>query len=132
MILSGGAREYDHWYGWETVVPEGFEATVRVTIPQMEGNSKTLVQKLPAGRHMIQFQEKPNQDGKTFTLQLGYGDDQEVQKADLPHAATDLPADAAQIVNVTSEGESVRLVHRSLKNSPKALTLDVTLQTLKH
>lgn len=132
MILSGGARAHDHWYGWDTVVPEGFEATVRVTIPQLEGNSKTLEQKLPAGRHMIQFQEEPNQDGQTFTLQLGYGDDQEIQKADLPHAAADLPADAAQIVNVTSEGESVRLVHRSLKNSPKALTLDVTLQTLKH
>ena len=129
MVLAGGAREYDHWYGWQTVVPEGFEVIVRVTVPQAKGEARTLEQKLTAGRYMIQFQAKPNKDGQSFSLQLGYGKDQEIQKADLLLGATDQPAAAVAVVNTISSGESVRLVDRPLRNS-SSLTLDVLLNPL--
>ncbi len=129
MVLAGGARDYDHWYGWQTVVPKGFEAVVRVTVPQAEGETQTLEQKLTEGRQMIQFQAKPSEGGQSFSLQLGYGKDQEIQKADLPVGAADQPAAAVAVVNIVSSGESVRLVDRPLQNS-SSLTLDVLLNPL--
>lgn len=58
MVLSGGIREFDHWYGWNTVVPQGYEAMVRVSIPQASGEPQIMEQKLSAGRHTVSF--KPN------------------------------------------------------------------------
>ncbi|MBL8819974.1 MAG: M56 family metallopeptidase [Planctomyces sp.] len=126
MVLSGGIREYDHWYGWNTVVPQGYEAVVRVSIPQPNGDPQILEQTLAAGRHMIQFQAKPSDDGMTATLQLGYGKDEQIQNADLPFGLAD-QQHASAIVNVLDAQKSVRLVERRLVRSEKTLTLDVSL-----
>ncbi len=129
MVLSGGIREYDHWYGWNTVVPKGHEATVRVSIPQASGESKIMDQDLAAGRHTIQFQAKPSVDGMTAKLQLGYGEDQKNQSADLPFKIED-QKQAPAVVNVVDAQKSVRLVERPLEGSEKTLTLEVILNPL--
>jgi beta-lactamase regulating signal transducer with metallopeptidase domain len=126
MVLSGGAREYDHWYGWNTVVPDKYEAIVRVSIPQAKGDPKVIEQELAAGRHTIQFQAKPSGDGLTAKLQLGYGKDVPIQKTDLPFKLGDQLSRPA-IVNVLDPQQSVRLVERPLQASKEALTLEVTL-----
>ncbi len=126
MVLSGGIREYDHWYSWNTVVPQGYEAVVRVSIPQATGDPQILEQKLAAGRHTIQFQVKPSDDGMTAKLQLGYGKDDQIQNADLPFGLGEqqhIPA----IVNVLDAQKSVRIVERRLERSEKTLTLEVNL-----
>lgn len=128
IVLSGGIREFDHWYGWNTVVPQGYEATVRVSIPQATGEPQIVEQKLAAGRHTIQFQAKPSDDGMTAKLQLSYGD-QKIENADLPFKILD-QKQAPEVVNVVDAQKSVRLVERPLEGSEKTLTLEVILNPL--
>ncbi|MDA1231264.1 MAG: hypothetical protein O2856_10865, partial [Planctomycetota bacterium] len=130
MILSGGAREHDHWYAWSTVVPEGFEAVVSVSIPQADGEAKRIEQKYASGRHTIQFQAKPNDDGQGASLQLGYDKDQ-IHKATILLPLGDPPAVHPLIVRILSPGESTQLVSRSLKGSTDSLTLQVKLQAME-
>ena len=35
LVVSGGAREYNHWHGWDAVVPRNSEALIRLSIPQL-------------------------------------------------------------------------------------------------
>jgi beta-lactamase regulating signal transducer with metallopeptidase domain len=129
MVLSGGICENDHRYSWSTFVPQGYEATVRVSIPQVTSEPQIVEQKLAAGRHMIQFQAKPSDDGMTAKLQLGYGEDQQIQNADLPFQLGEQLQKPA-IVNVLDAQKSVRLVERPLEGSEKTLTLEVLLNPL--
>ena len=126
MVLSGSIREYDHWYNWNTVVPQGYEAVVRISIPQATGDLQILEQKLAAGRHTIQFQAKPSDDGTTAKLQLGYGKNDQIQNADLPFGLGE-QQHAPAIVNVLDAQKSVRLVERRLEGSEQTLTLEVSL-----
>jgi beta-lactamase regulating signal transducer with metallopeptidase domain len=128
MVLSGGIREFDHWYGWNTVVPQGYEAIVRVSIPQVTGEPQIMEQKLAAGRHTIQFQTKPSDDEMATKLKLLYGD-QQIQAADLPFKILD-QKQAPAVVNVLDAQKSVRLVDRPLEGSEKTLTLEVLLNPL--
>ena len=130
MILSGGAREHDHWYGWSTFVPEGCEAVVSVFIPQADSDAKIIEQKYASGLHTIQFQAKPNDDGQGGSLQLGYDKDQ-IHKGTIPLPLGDPPAVHPPIVNVLDPGESTQLVSRSLKGSTDSLTLQVKLQSVE-
>ncbi|HQX53598.1 MAG TPA: hypothetical protein PLR25_27030 [Planctomycetaceae bacterium] len=130
ITLLGGEREYDHWYAWETCVPVGFEAIVRVSIPQKEGAPRVLEQKYAAGRRSIQFHAKPSDDGPTVALQLGYGKDETIQTAELPHAIGDPPKSIPAIVNTLNAGESVQLLNQSLKTSSESLVLSVQLQAV--
>ncbi len=130
IILSGGAREHDHWYGWSTFVPEGFEAVVSVFIPQADSDAKIIEQKYASGRHTIQFQAKPNDDGQGGSLQLGYDKDQ-IHKGTIPLPLGDPSAVHPPIVNVLNPGESTQLVSRSLKGSTDSLTLQVKLQSVE-
>ena len=133
MILLGGVGAYDHWYRWDAVVPEGYEAVVSVTIPQRgkqeNAPAKIVRQTLKAGRHMIQFQAKPTDDGSMAKLKLGYGKDQKIQTAaTLSFSLDDPPAIHPPIVNTLNPNETVRLVTRTLKDCPEGLTLDVQLE----
>ena len=83
-------------------------------------------QKLVAGRHMIQFQAKPSDDGLTAKLQLGYGKNEQIQKADLPFKILN-QKQAPAVVNVLDAQKSVRLVDRPLEGSEKTLTLELSL-----
>lgn len=129
MVLSGGIREFDHWYSWNTVVPQGYEAVARVSIPQATGEPRILEQKLAAGCHTIQFQAKPSDDGATAKVQLGYGEDQKIQNADVRFTILD-QKQAPAVVNVLDAQKSVRLVERPLEGSEKTLTLEVLLNPL--
>jgi hypothetical protein len=125
MVLSGGIREYDHWYAWSTVVPAGYKAIVHVSIPQTSGEPKIMEQELAAGRHTIQFQTKPSDDGMTTNLKLGHGNDQQVQDTLLPFRLQQQQSPG--IVNMLDAGKSVRLVDRQLEGTEKQLTLEVKL-----
>ncbi len=131
MVLSGGIREYDHWYGWNTVVPAGYEANVRVSIPQATGEPQIMNQKLVAGRYMIQLQAKPSDDGISTKLELrsGEGENEQIQNADLPFKIRDQQPVPA-IVNLLDAKKSIRLLERPLEGSEKTLTLEVSLQPL--
>jgi hypothetical protein len=126
MVLSGGVREFDHWHGWGTVVPEGYDAIVRLSIPSAAGEPKVLEQKLKAGLRTIQLQLKPTDAGTAVKLESGYGEDKQMQNADLPFRILD-QQNAPAIVNVVDAQKSVRLVERPLDGSAKLLTLDVQL-----
>ncbi len=79
-----------------------------------------------AGRHTIQFQAKPSDDGMTAKLQLGYGKDEQIQNAVLQFKLGE-QQQAPKIVNVLDVQKTVRLVERSLEGSEKTLTLAVNL-----
>jgi hypothetical protein len=59
-------------------------------------------------------------------LESGYGEDKQMQNADLPFRILD-QQNAPAIVNVVDAQKSVRLVKRPLDGSAKLLTLDVQL-----
>ncbi|MFO1003022.1 MAG: M56 family metallopeptidase [Planctomycetaceae bacterium] len=132
MIISGGIRDgaEGDWYGWDTVIPQGFEAIVRVSIPKLTGEPQILEQTLGAGRHFIQFEANALDDEATAKLNLRYGEnDQQIQNADLPFRILQ-QQNAPAIVNVLDAQKSVRLVERPLERSEKTLTLEVTLNPL--
>ena len=131
MIISGGIRDgaEGDWYGWDTVVPQGFEAIVRVSIPQATGKPQILEQPLRAGRYFIQFQATASADETGSRLQLRHEKDDQILNADLPFKILD-QQQAPSIVNVLDAQKSVRLVERPLEGSEKTLTLEVTLNPL--
>ncbi len=129
MVLSGGIRDYDHWYAWGTVVPEGYEAIVRVSIPSDTGEPSVLEQKLTAGLRSIQLQLKPSDDQTIVNLHSGYGKDEQVQNGNLS-SKLGLQQQPPAVVNVLDAKKSVRLVERPLEGSEKTLTLEVTLNPL--
>lgn len=126
LILSGGARDYGGWYGWNTVVPEGFEAVVTVSIPQIEGDPKTMTGTYGPGRQIIQFQAAPDKDGKSASLQLGYGDE-EIHKAAMPISLSERSTKHSAIVNIAEPGKSLKLVEHSVQGSGALLTVEVKL-----
>jgi beta-lactamase regulating signal transducer with metallopeptidase domain len=129
MVLSGGIRDYDHWYAWGTVVPEGYEAIVRVSIPSDTGEPAVLEQKLTAGLRSIQLQLKPSDDQTIVNLHSGYGKDEQIQNGNLP-SKLGLQQQPPAVVNVLDSQKSVRLVERPLEGSEKTLTLEVLLNPL--
>jgi beta-lactamase regulating signal transducer with metallopeptidase domain len=129
IVLSGGIREFDHWYGWGTVVPAGYEAIVRVSIPSATGEPAVLEQKLTAGLRTIQLQLKPSDDQTAVKLQSGYGKDEQIQNGNLP-SKLGLQQQPPAVVNVLDSQKSVRLVERPLEGSEKTLTLEVLLNPL--
>lgn len=63
----------------------------------------------------------------TAKLQLGYGEDQKIQNADLPFKIQDQQQPPA-VVNVLDAQKSARLVERPLEGSGESLTLEVILK----
>ncbi len=100
------------------------------TVPQKEGEPKVLEQKCASGQHLIQFQAKPFEDGLRVALQLGYGKQEAIQTAELPHALGEPPAEQPLIVNTIGPGESVSLLKRSLRSSQDTLRFEVRLQPI--
>ncbi len=131
MVISGGIRDgaEGDWYGWDTVVPQGYEATIRVSIPQAAGEPQLMKQTLKAGRYFIQFHANASEDATATKLQLRYGKDDQIQNADLPGQLGE-QQQKPDVVNVLDAQKSVRLVERPLEGSEKTLTLEVTLNPL--
>lgn len=130
LVVAGGAREYDHWYGWQTVVPDKFEALVTLTIPQRDGPPKMIEKKLRPGLQLVQLQAKPNENAPSASVELRISQDRKDDKQtfELPHSLGDRPAIHPPIVQVLNPDESKRLLSRPLKTSSEALIVEIKLQ----
>ena len=124
--MSGGAREYDHWHFWATVVPEKFEALITLSIPQRDGPPKVIEKKLAPGRWYFQLQLKPQLGNPSANFELRIGE-KEKETFDLPHQLGDRPETHPPITHLLNPGESARVLSRTLKSSTESVTLDVKL-----
>lgn len=127
LTIEGGAREYDHWHAWEAAVPDQGHAVAVLTIPQRDGPSKVIEKKLAPGRHTVQLQAKPADNGQGALLKLWIDDDQKYD-FDLPFAFGEAFANHPPIVHVLKPSESARLVHRLLKDTTAGLLFEIKLQ----
>ncbi|MDP1797938.1 MAG: M56 family metallopeptidase [Planctomycetaceae bacterium] len=127
LAVEGGIREYDHWYAWEAAVPDQGNSVTVLTLPQRDGPAKVIEKKLAPGRHTVQLQAKPQDNGPGMQLKLWIDDDQKYD-FDLPFALGEALANHPPIVNVLKPSESVRLVHRLLKDTTAALLFEIKLQ----
>lgn len=126
LAVEGGIREYDHWYAWEAAVPDQGNSVTVLTLPQRDGPAKVIEKKLAPGRHTVQLQAKPQDNGPGMQLKLWIDDDQKYD-FDLPFAFGEAFANHPPIVNVLKPSESVRLVHRLLKDTTAALLFEIKL-----
>ena len=126
LVVSGGTRDYNHWYLWHTVVPEKFEAVLLLTIPQREGPPRLVERKLSSGRHKIQVQAEPRDDAPAANLKLWVGADDK-QSYELPQQLAARPAAHPPIVQVLNPGDTGRLLTRPLTTSPQAFVVEIKL-----
>ncbi len=129
LVVSGGAREYNHWHGWDAVVPRNSEVLIRLSIPQLEGPPKRVERKLGPGRHIIQIQAEPHDDAPTASLKL-WIDKDDKQDLELPHQLGDRPATHPPIVQVLNPGESRQLLNRPLKTSPQPFVAEIKFRQM--
>ena len=131
LVVSGGAREYNHWHGWDTVVPRRAPKryVIRLSIPQREGPPKRVERKLGPGRHIIQIQAEPHNDAPTASLKL-WIDKDDKQDLELPHQLGDRPATHPPIVQVLNPGESRQLLNRPLKTSPQPFVAEIKFRQM--
>jgi hypothetical protein len=127
MVLSGGIRDYDHWYAW------GYGCAAGDMKPSFEFRflksalvNRRLEQKLTAGRRTFSFSQTVGRWKPSEAATSGYGKDEQIQNADLPFQLGE-QQHAPAIVNVLDAQKSVRLVERPLEGSEKTLTLEVLL-----
>jgi beta-lactamase regulating signal transducer with metallopeptidase domain len=127
LFVTGGEREYDHWHGWHTVVPDQHELLLTITIPQTKGEPKVIEKRLAPGKRHVQMQLKPNKDNSSARLELRL-DSIEPEMMELPIQLGDRPEKHPPMTQILNPGDSARLLDRKLKSSTNALIVDIKLQ----
>lgn len=140
LTIAGGARNFDHWYGWEAAVPLEHHAAVVLTLPQREGPAKVIERKLAPGRHNIQLQAKPIENAEGVKLKLWIDEDHK-EDFDLPFAFGEPLTNSPPIVHrldlvgwngdgqrFRTSGMSMFLVQRLLKETTDSFHFDIKLQ----
>lgn len=128
LFVTGGERNYDHWYSWHTVVPEKHELLLTITIPQAEGEPTVIERRLASGKRHIQIQLKPIKDNASARLKLRL-DSIEPEVMELPIQIGERPEKHLPITQILNPGESARLLDRSLKSSTRSFIAEINLRS---
>lgn len=126
IVVSGGARDEEHWHSWQTVVSERLEVFVTLTIPQRTGPSKVIRRNCPPGAVYLTLHDQPDGNAAASSVTLYIG--KETEEFELPQPFGDRPAIHAPIVQILNRGESARLLERPLKLSSNAFTFEIAVQ----
>lgn len=127
LIVTGGMDERADWRhagNWSAVVPSGFEAVIKLTIPQRDGPPNVVERRLGAGLAHLSVKTDPHASAATSRVRLWISGKEE--SFDMPFELGNSP-EPQPVVRLLNPGNAAPLMNRPLKASQEPLRFEIKL-----